>query len=512
MDNEKTNGQPENENWLDEFLSAPEMGEEIGPDEEALSGANLTHPSDAELERIIQEALSDNWLPEEETEAPAEPAAPVEQFRDEEYRDAFGDAGEELEEAFRDAPSSNRSSARQTEVHTRRKGRPQKKKGYGLLGIPHLLATVVWVLIIVAVGVSLGRVIWVCAADLLAFGREEQQVEITITAEDTKDMDALAAKLQDAGLIRYQDLFKFYAQLSNLVEEEKIDAGTYTVSTLYDYHALVNALRRGTSREEVTVMIPEGYTCAQIFALLEEKGVCPADELEDYCLNGEFRERWYLEGMERTDAYWLEGFLFPDTYNFYKNDTAARVLGKLLDGFTGALDSFAVDAQTQLAELNNTYSAMMKSKGYSQEYIDAHQLTIRDVVTIASIIERETADDDESFTISSVIFNRLADPAYPYLNIDATIYYALGGKIDPETGKPLPLTSEDYKLDDPYNTYLYEGLIPGPIANPGTSSLNAALNPSSTSYYYYALDPSTGTHHFTKTYEEHQKFLASLGD
>lgn len=513
MDNEKINGQSEHEseseNWLDELLAAPEVGQEIGPDEDAISGANLTHPSDAELEQILQEALNTDWLTEEDP-APAEPEPPAEQFHDEEYRDAFGDSGEELEEVFGDAPVTKKAASRPSDSHILRKGRPKKKKGYGLLGIPHLLATVIWLMIIVAIGVSLGRVIWVSAADVLAFGREDKDVSITITAEDTKDLDALAAKLQEAGLIKYQQLFKLYAQLSGVVEEEKIDAGTYTVNTLYDYHALVSALRRGSSRDVVTVMIPEGYTCAQIFALLEEKGVCTVEELENYCLNGEFRERWYLEGLERNNVYWLEGFLFPDTYDFYSNDTAARVLGKLLDGFTNALDSFVVDVRTQLSDLNTSLSAQMKSKGYSQSYIEAHQLTFRDLVIIASLIEKESASTDESYTISSVIYNRLAHPDYLYLNIDAALYYALGGKVDPETGKTLPLTAEDYKLDDPYNTYLYQGLTPGPIANPGINSLNAALNPSETKYYYYALDPEAGTHHFSKTHEEHKKFLASL--
>ena len=99
----------------------------------------------------------------------------------------------------------------------------------------------------------------------------------------------------------------------------------------------------------------------------------------------------------------------------------------------------------------------------------------------------------------------------PYLNIDAAVIYGLGGKIDPETGESIPLTKADLETDTPYNTYLHTGLTPGPICNPSQESLSAAVMPNETSYYYYALDPSTGEHHFSKTYKEHLKFLESGG-
>ena len=148
---------------------------------------------------------------------------------------------------------------------------------------------------------------------------------------------------------------------------------------------------------------------------------------------------------------------------------------------------------------------MMRNDGRSQEYIDAHQLTLKDVVIIASMIEKETSSAVEGYTVASVIYNRLFNwggtPAY--LNIDATMVYALGGKTD--------LTPEDLRIEHPYNTYLNTGLTPGPISNPGLSSLQAALNPKDTPYYYYVLDPSAGEHHFSRTYEEHQAFIASMG-
>ena len=131
-------------------------------------------------------------------------------------------------------------------------------------------------------------------------------------------------------------------------------------------------------------------------------------------------------------------------------------------------------------------------------------MSLYEVVIVASLIEEEKASNDEGYTIGSVIYNRLTDPSnYGTLNIDAAIIYALGEHKE-------ALTSEDLKIDSPYNTYIYAGLTPGPISNPGLDSLRAALDPDDTNYHFYALNPSTGLHHFSKTLREHENFLASL--
>ena len=146
---------------------------------------------------------------------------------------------------------------------------------------------------------------------------------------------------------------------------------------------------------------------------------------------------------------------------------------------------------------------MMRNNGYKQSFIESHKVTVREVVIIASMIEKETANNVESFTISSVIYNRLTDPSeYPFLNIDATLVYALGGRTE--------LTSQDKQIDSPYNTYKEKGLPPGPISNPSQNSLAAALQPEDTKYHYYAYNPATEEHHFTKNYKDHLDFLASL--
>ena len=535
MENEKNPQSQPDSGWIDEILSAPAEGQEIGPDEHAVSSAGLIHHEDAELERIITETKAmDNPHPEEDyLEVPAvmpdsfetaaiDPAAfsdeeesvPAEDYPEEPLLESSTEIFEaiDMSQAYSDELPPDEIGEEVQEAPVRKR-RPRMKKGYGLLGIPHILATVIWLAIAVAIGVSLGRTLWVCAADVLAFGREESLHSVTITASD--NMETIANKLKTAGLIRYPGLFKLYADIT--VEEGEITPGTYTLSTLYDYHALVKSMNTYSSaRETVEVLIPEGYTCAQIFALLEEKGVCSAAELEDYAANGEIKDYWFLEGLERGTPYCLEGFLFPDTYEFYVGDSAGRVLGKLLGDKVGGFEvRFTELMKEKLTELNTRLSAMMKKNGFDQAYIDEHQMTIHDVVTVASMVEKESTGAD-AYDVSSVIYNRLTNAKkFPYLAIDATIIYALGGNIDPETGNVKPLTREDLEMDHPYNSYIKPGLIPGPISNPGTNSLLAALDPNESSFYFYVYDHVAGVHLFSKNEKEHNKnveYVRSLDD
>ena len=448
---------------------------------ETLAQQEIESTAEGELSteetEIILDNLAEAYTPEE--------IVPVEPFDD---GGAFQEMFQQKEEPAA-VPKKDRPV---------RKGRPRRKKGDGLFSIPHLLAAAIWLLIIVAIGVSLGRMIWVCAADVLAFGRENREVTISITSDDT--MESIADKLHDAGLINIPELFLLYADLTDVEEEHKITTGTFTLNAIYDYMALVNHMGPRSSNRAVVedVLIPEGFNCRQIFALLEEKGICKAADLEAYAASGELKDYWFLEGVERGDKYCLEGFLFPDTYDFYENSTPKLALEKMLDGFKYR---FTEELFAQLTELNERLTAKMKQNGESEEFIAANQFTLRDVLTVASMIEEETANNAESYRIASVIYNRLFSWGNTprYLNIDASIIYALEGKTN--------LTAEDMAVDSPYNTYTNTGLTPGPISNPGLASIQAALAFEDTNYYYYVLNPATGEHQFSKTYDEHTKWV-----
>ena len=506
MDENKLPDELSDDKWLEELLSSPDLGTEISADEQAMADAGLTHPSDLELEKILREALNEDWGADEAAQeaqlsdddikiAGEEPMVTEPEFKDDEFRATFGE-GEILDQVFSDQPiikqepeePADENSEEPQEDMIVEKVRPERKNGYGLFALPALAATAIWLAIVIFIGVSVGRLIWLCASDVLAFGREP--ITATVTIEETDTIEDIAAKLQEAGLIKYPSLFKIYADLTGA--EEEIVPGTYNFKQtsddneliVYDYMALKSVMSPHSSSLVIVedLRIPEGYTCAQIFQLLEEKKVCTVAELEAYAANGELNDYWFLEGVKRGDKYCLEGYLFPDTYDFYENDDPERVLEKMLNAF------------------NASFTTVMRDK---LQKLDGY--TIRDVVIIASMIEKETANPLESFTVSSVIYNRLNKSyEYPYLNIDATIVYALGGKSD--------LTDEDLKIDHPYNTYTNKGLPPGPISSPSQNSLAAALDPEDTDYYYYAYNPSTKEHHFSKTYKEHQDFLASLED
>ena len=241
-----------------------------------------------------------------------------------------------------------------------------------------------------------------------------------------------------------------------------------------------------SSREVVELTIPEGYTCQQIFALLEENRVCTTVDAAAYAASGELNDYWFLEGVERGSENCLEGYLFPDTYEFYKNSTPREALQRMLNNFD---IKFTEEMLGQLATLNENLTG---------------DYTLREIVIVASLIEKESAAPSESPKVAGVIYNRLfnwgSNPKL--LGIDAAIVYAQGG--DAET--------IDTTLDSPYNTYLYPGLVPGPIANPGLASLKAALNPDMHDYFYYVLNPSTGKHQFSKSLDEHNNWIQAFYD
>ena len=461
------------------MLDHPEVGEEITADEHAMAWHGMTHPSDPE--------------PSFDPSTPEEP----DETDPEQYGESLNDAAMILEQEAPEEQDYTDNEGFQEEFSTKpipeapipsherpaRKGRPKRRRGEILFGLPQIAITAVWLAIILVIGVTLGRMVWICAADVLAFGRVSKEVTITIYESDT--IDDITEKLHKNGLIRYPGLFKLYASLA--VDEGEIHPGIWDLNTIYDYHALVNMMSPSSNRKVVELMIPEGYTCRQIFALLEENKVCTAQDIGTYAAQGELDEYWFLENVERGDKYCLEGFLFPDTYEFYQNDNPRNVLEKMLDNFN---NRFTEDMRLQLDTLNAN--------------VTNGTFSIHDVVIVASMIEKETASNEESPRIASVIYNRLFrwgdTPAY--LNIDASIVYMLDGKTE--------LTTEDLRIDNPYNTYLYTGLTPGAISNPGLASLRSALNPESTNYYFYVLNPAVGAHHFSSTYEEHEAFRATL--
>ena len=492
---EKENQKPEENfsalegsDWLDEILGTTDSPKELTGDELAMAAAGLTSPADAELEKI----LAEDWNSVPDAESDVLP----EQLSFDETQ-AFTPPAVQ-EESPKEEPVCEEP------VSTGAKSRPARKKGYGLFAIPHLFSALIWLSITVIIGVTLGRAFWAVCTDLMAFGKESTRIIITITEDDLDDPEAIANILGDAGLIKYPDLFEiFYRFKLNNTNKDRDDdnqvttlitAGTFTLNSANDYNAMVKAMGSyEAAREEIEITIPEGYTCAQIFALLEKKGVCSVAELEEYAANGDLGDYWFLEGVKRGSKYCLEGYLFPDTYRFYTNDSPRSALRKLLNGFEYRFTS----------RMQEKYEEMQKNGKV--------KLTMQQVITLASMIEKETSNRNESYDISAVYHNRLANSAaFPYLDCDATIYYAIGDYF----GTHGPLTITDMETDSPYNTSWrggHTGLPIGPICNPGSNSIDAALAPSNVNYYYYVYYPAAGKHLFAKTLNEHNANVSKVG-
>ncbi len=499
-----------------DWLNAQEDQEEkeIGIDMAAAAAAGLVPPEDRELEKILAENWDDPEADKEaEPEPEAEPAPPQEAFPvEEELPVALSDEPEEMQKEAapeEEMPEDDEYEAYEEEenmAQNQKKRRPRVNKtgGFGgmLFNFAHVPVTLIWLAIIVLIAVPLGRLLWLGVADVMAFGKDSQEATLTISEADT--VEDVAKKLGDAEIIRYPWLFQKFAELTN--KGERIDPGTYTLGSHLDYNALLNNMvNRGPAQETVTVMFPEGYNCAQIFAKLEENGVCTVAELEEYAANGELDEYWFLEGVERGNKYCLEGYLSPDTYEFYTNDDPGRVLEKFLNAFD---NHFTDKMKEDFLVMQERYNQALTKNGYSQSYIEANPLTLHKVVTLASIVQRETANDNESYTIASVFYNRLTDPSdHPYLGSDATVYYAIGDYF----GEVEELTAEHLRVDSPYNTRNNKGLPPGPICNPGAYSLYAALDPDDTTYYYFIYSPNAGEHLFSTTLKEHEEKAEKLG-
>ncbi len=333
-------------------------------------------------------------------------------------------------------------------------------------------------LVIVGSGV-LATVGWIWACDLLGLNKEPVSIEVTI--DDDTDFDAVVDLLEDEGLIQYKFLFKLYAAFSHA--QDKIAPGRYELNTEMDYHALVSSMSSSSSTRLTTnVTIQEGLTIDQLFTLLDERGVCSVERLQDMAANHDYAFDW-LRDRPLGDYHRLEGYLFPDTYTFEMGENPKYVLNKMLVNFDAKMDEY-----------------MPQYTGEDAQY------SLHDIVTIASMIEKETdgtnnEERNDYRSIASVIYNRLENPAAEtvgYLQIDATLVYLNGGKVP---------TLADREIDSPYNTYLHQGLPPGPISNPGMQSLLAAMNPADTNYYFYVLNPETKQHEYTRTYAEHEALV-----
>ncbi len=276
------------------------------------------------------------------------------------------------------------------------------------------------------------------------------------SVEKGQTVREIAQSLKSENLIK--DPVIFFLNVKRLDLEEKIQAGEFYLSSSMNATEIAEALQVGTF--DMQVIIPEGLRADEI-----------ADRLEERIIG--YDESW--RGKLRL----YEGYLFPDTYFFPKDANIDTIIETMRDNF---------DKKYNSIKSSNTK--------YSKD----------EIVTIASMIEREAKHDEDRFIVSSVIHNRLNAGMGVY--IDATIQYAIGNPSD--WWPKLTNSGSNIVPDSAYNTYTHAGLPPTPISNPGTQALDAALNPADTNYLYYITDKS-GVNHYGRTLEEHNANIEKYG-
>lgn len=380
-------------------------------------------------------------------------------------------------------------------LQQRQRKHTRKKLPLGMRILKGLLIFLVYLLVIVLAGYFLAKSGWKWANDLLALNKSEAAYTITLdetmfteveTTDDEgnvetyyrADMDAVANELKANGLIEYKWLFNLFAKFTG--KDTEMAPGTYDLNTNMDYSALLRNMSPSSGAlATVKVMIPEGYTVKEIIALLAEQGVASEEALTDAAANYDFSYA-FLDKSTLGQANRLEGYLYPDTYEFYENGDAATALAKMMANFE--------------LKMTNEMTSRMNELGYS----------LHEVMTIASIIEKETDGSDQT-GISAVIYNRLENPGagtQGYLQMDSCIQYIL-----PE--RKTSLTSEDLAIDNPYNTYLYKGLPAGPICSPGMKAIRAALYPADSDAFYF-IAGDDGQTHFFERYDDFINYKNSM--
>ncbi|MBE0475789.1 MAG: endolytic transglycosylase MltG [Coriobacteriia bacterium] len=277
--------------------------------------------------------------------------------------------------------------------------------------------------------------------------------------------------LAERGVVR--SAVRFRLEVRRAGAGSGLRAGVYELTTGMSYDAVIERLRSGPPVVHVTLAVPEGFTVEQVASRVETVCGIPAAEFLALAKGG--GGRFEAGHPYLADAYQgsLEGYLFPKTYRVPQGAGAEDVIGMLLEQF---------DKETASLDLR-----VPESRG----------MNLHDVVTLASMIERETSVAEERALVSSVIYNRLRKGMR--LEIDATIEYVL-------PGNRFRLRNSDLETDSPYNTYRHDGLPPGAIGNPGLECLKAACEPADTDYIYYVLTGKDGSHTFARTWDE---FLAA---
>lgn len=302
----------------------------------------------------------------------------------------------------------------------------------------------------------------------------EEQIQVEIPMGS--GISTISKILEKSGIIKDATIFKYYAKFKN---QSNFQAGNYMMTPSMTLDEILESLKTGKVYREpvMTITVPEGMTLEQIGKIVEKRTKYTKEQFMERVNSKEFIENvmstypelFTDEILNGNIRYPLEGYLFPATYSFYDENVS--------------LDDIILPMIDKTNSVIGEYKSLLAEK----------EMTVHELLTFASLLEEEATEKTDRETIASVFYNRL-EIGMP-LQTDPSVLYALGGHKE-------RVLYEDLKVQNPYNTYVNPGLPPGPIANAGVVSIEAALNPTDTEYLYFLADKE-GNNHFAKSFEEH---------
>lgn len=358
----------------------------------------------------------------------------------------------------------------------------------------------VWLSMVIIIGVMIALYVLVGVNDLLAINRTDNPHTVTVSIPADPTLDDIADILKEKGVIERPTFFKMYANFTSNVEGFR--QGNFKIDTNKDYEAIINFLQSNVNRTDiVTVQITEGMNLQEITRTLRENGVITdMKEFLNTCRSDEFDEDFpFLKNLKNTKKryYKLEGYLFPDTYDFYLGEEPSAVVYKFLNNFENKV---ILHKERYFGQKDKTTLEQEAAKtGYSLD----------EILTIASIIQAEAANKEDMYYISSILHNRLeygASEGVAQLNCDCTKYYPYRAFDD------IP-KSIQINFKSRYDTNTFDGLPPGPICNPGVEAIKAAIHPHDSDYLYFCHDTveNGGTPMYAETLEGHEYNLSQIG-
>lgn len=322
--------------------------------------------------------------------------------------------------------------------------------------------------ICVAVIMVAGAVFYITGLGKALDSNDTQTVSVIISSGSSTGQ--IGQILEEEGIISSADKFKIWSRIKGY--DSRYKAGTYTLSPSMDFQEIADIIVSGKVTT-VNFTIPEGYTIYQTASAIAAKGLGDYDTLVSLIEAGDFEYDFLKAAQNNKNK--LEGYLFPNTYTVDEGMNEEQIIKVMLD-------QFEKQPYKVYAESGSSYS-------------------LNDIITVASIIERECKVDEERPLVASVIYNRLAK-GMP-LQMCSTVQYVLGKQKE-------VLTYADTRIESPYNTYTNTGLPPGPICSPGLAAIKAALNPADTDYLYFVLSEKLdGTSNFSSDYAQFEKDKAA---